>query len=82
MSEECKFCAGEWMESDGLGEGEILPLRLSLSRLVGKWPTGHGVHLDKTDGEVYLLFDNSCGEYAEGAIRIRYCPFCGKEIET
>ena len=28
-----------------------------------------------------LCFDNSAGEYAELAIDINYCPFCGKELK-
>lgn len=77
----CDFCNGEWMESSGLGDGVIRPVGINLAWITGKWPKGHGVRLDRNDGKAYLMFDNSCCEYAEGAIEIRYCPFCGKEIE-
>jgi hypothetical protein len=45
--------------------------------LTGRVPKGFGVHLE--DG--YMLFDNSCDEYADGMIKINYCPFCGRKIE-
>ena len=32
-------------------------------------------------GSYSLRYDNSCGEYGEGAVEINYCPICGRKLE-
>ena len=71
---DCKFCAGEWIRSDYVGEG-IVPIPLMLGP--GDMPRD-GVHLKYGN---CLYFDSSSHEYAEQAITIKYCPFCGAELK-
>jgi hypothetical protein len=51
-------------------------MALNAVALTGRVPNGFGIRLD---GE-YMLFDNSCDEYDDGAVRITFCPFCGRQV--
>jgi hypothetical protein len=51
-------------------------MALNAVALTGRVQDGFGIRLD---GE-YMLFDNSCDEYDDGAVRITFCPFCGRQV--
>ena len=78
---ECKFCAGEKVNADYVGDG-ITSAEFTINRL----KQAFGMYYNDKDGirlvdGQYLAFDNSAGEYAEQMISINYCPMCGRKIE-
>lgn len=74
---DCDFCSGKEIPGTGTIPSLYTPIQLKLVYLTGHMPKGFGVRLE--DG--YMLFDNSCDEYADGTVKINYCPFCGRKIE-
>lgn len=79
MKTKCRFCAGEFIVADGCLPDMKKPERLEAlgfmeSAIFGVWHDWDG------DGH-WMMFDNSCGEYADGGVLIRYCPFCGRKLK-
>lgn len=79
---ECKFCGGDLIPVERFGENGFRPMSVNLFFITGTYPENYGITLKKQEGHVFLCFDNSCGEYCEGQIEIKYCPFCGKELKA
>lgn len=74
----CKFCEGnERISGEYHGQG-ILPARTMITSLFGFGDSVYGIRYD-TDTNL-LGFDNSEGEYAEGFVKINYCPMCGRDL--
>lgn len=89
----CKFCepvmpgeqetdVGEFRSADGTIGGGYTPTSASLCAMVGEKPDDYGIQFCKYFGVPYLLADNSCGEYKKIAVRISYCPMCGKRLKS
>lgn len=77
---DCKFCRGEWIHAEYVGEG-ITTMMTNLKMVFGMSNDDKeydGIHL--IDGNM-LAFDNSSGEYADQMVAINYCPFCGEKVE-
>lgn len=70
----CKFCAGEWVNSEYFGGGLV-----SIPTILGFGEESRdGVHLQHGN---LLFFDSSSHEYEEQGIMIKYCPFCGAKLK-
>lgn len=73
---DCRFCSGAVIPGDTYKADGYAPMAVNIAYITGRPASGYGVRLDRG----HLLFDNSCNEYADGAIPINYCPFCGRKI--
>lgn len=71
----CKFCSGDKIPAQYVGEG-IKTMGFMLNTLLGG-DIKDGIHLE--DGNK-LVWDNSSGEYAELSTEISFCPFCGVRL--
>lgn len=79
---KCPFCNGLTVASEMSGDGQR-PMALSaalIQSMFGEYepPNHYGIHLEHGD---WMHFDNSCGEYADGMIQIRFCPICGRALK-
>ena len=75
---DCAFCKGKRIKMDAIGSG-IRTMQINLYSLLGNMEDiDGGIHLV---GKNKLAYDNSSGEYAEQMVYIKYCPFCGTELE-
>ena len=43
-------------------------------------PSGIEIEIRKIIDETALVFTNSADEYGAGAINIKFCPMCGREL--
>ena len=80
---DCPFCAGKAVAAEYCGSG-IQTMGMMLGSLFGKFGEDdvheyayNGIMLKRGN---MLCFDNSAGEYAELAINIKHCPFCGRTL--
>lgn len=83
----CKFCNGEVIEPGSVGDG-FQNMSMMIDRL--QYAFGfeaksqtfgyckNGIQLQNGNR---LCWDNSAREYALLDVEIRYCPFCGRELE-
>ena len=46
----------------------------------GKVPSGNKIEIRKIVDKHALVFTNSADEYGAGAINIKFCPMCGREL--
>ena len=82
----CAFCNGEVIEAEYASEGfQTMSMMVdSISSIFGfgkkDKPTKckNGIQLQEGNK---LYFDSSAREYSLLGIEIKYCPFCGKELE-
>jgi len=84
---DCRFCNGEAISCDDVGEGiQTMSMMVDamFENLFGYTEKKkndylkNGIQLQRGNR---LCFDSSAREYAVLDIEIRYCPFCGKELE-
>ena len=81
---DCPFCAGKMISSEYCGGG-IKTMGMMLGAMFGGYDDDEE-HTEAYNGIMLkhgnmLCFDNSAREYAELAIEIRHCPFCGSVLE-
>ena len=69
------FCQGGLYENEANSTNGIMPIPALLG-----FDEHSGIMLDEENGKHYLTYDNSAGEYARGAVEIKYCPICGREL--
>lgn len=75
----CDFCEnGKFKEVDGYDNSGLRTMKSLLGGLVGK--EENGILIDVENDEHYLVFDNSSGEYTKGAVKIAFCPLCGRKL--
>ena len=80
MGSKCGFCDGHTINCQCIYSGTVT-MKNRMRYMFGKAvdsPKEDGIWME--DGN-YLAYDSSSGEYAPEGIRIKYCPFCGKELE-
>ena len=84
MTIDCPFCNGVQIDSEYIGQG-TMTFNTFLGSFFGSEDTSktetecsNGIILKR--GNI-LLFDNSAQEYAALGVKIRYCPFCGRELK-
>lgn len=71
----CDFCEnGKFKEVDGYETGRNMNIASYFSNGID------GIMLDEDGGEIFLVFDNSGGEYGKGAVKIAFCPMCGRKL--
>lgn len=80
----CPFCNGVQINSEYAGQG-IMTLNTIIGSFFGSEDTNE-IKTDCSNGIILkrgnlLFFDNSAQEYASLGIKIKYCPFCGKELK-
>lgn len=68
----CKFC-----ENIGIGLPDWNFLPEEDFYIV---PSGIKIEIRKITDNNALVFTNSADEYGAGAINIRFCPMCGREL--
>lgn len=76
--EMCKFCEGNERICDEYNKEGLLPARTMITGLFGFGDSKNGIRYDTENNR--LGFDNSEGEYAEGFVKIKYCPMCGRDL--
>ena len=86
--EECMFCSGAVIKpTDVLGSNRNMAMAIEMfGNAFGYKPLKsrnqetctNGIQLQNGNR---LCFDNSGREYAMLDVEIRYCPFCGRELE-
>lgn len=76
--EICEFCEGNKIIRDEYHGQGILPARTMITGLFGFGDSKNGIRYDTKNN--LLGFDNSEGEYAEGFVKINYCPICGRDL--
>lgn len=88
MSEQCDFCMRykkiKIMELDGL-----YTVRTAIEAIANAYRSviGEEASVDPANYICYnpdshtLIADTSGGEYADCAVKINYCPFCGRKLE-
>ena len=81
----CPFCNGVQINGEYVGEG-IMTVNMIMGSLFGSEDTSEN-ETDCSNGIILkggnvLFFDNSAQEYASLGIKIRYCPFCGRELKS
>ena len=73
----CEFCEGKQIPMTSvMNDGRFY----TMGFMLGHTPAGF-IQLEMIDGEPYISFDNSCGEYCAGAAEINYCPMCGRKLK-
>jgi len=81
--DECRFCSGKPVKAEYSFGGGYNTMRMMLGMIVGRYededdPVVEGIQLKRGN---LLIFDSSSGEYVRLGVDIKYCPFCGKELE-
>ena len=81
--DNCKFCEGKAIKAEYVGSG-IKTMNMMLGMLMGReeregTECENGIQLQNGN---QLVFDNSAREYAELAIEIEFCPFCGRKLKA
>lgn len=71
----CDFCEKRaFKEVDGYETGRNMNIASYFSN------NTDGIMIDEDGGDIFLTFDNSGGEYGKGAVKIAYCPLCGRKL--
>ena len=75
----CDFCKGkETIKATSIiDKRRANPMNYMFGSLVGLKIEEFGIRLVVPNN---LCFDNSCGEYNEGVVEIKYCPMCGRKL--
>lgn len=80
VGSKCDFCEGKTINSQYMKSG-LVTKKNKYSKMfnaVDKYKWEDGVWLENGN---LLTYDSSSGEYASQGVKIKYCPFCGKELE-
>ena len=77
----CDFCeGGKTVHGDSAGGG-FETMRTMWNALIGTSPCKNcedGIWMRGNE----LYYESSSGEYSSQSIPIKYCPFCGRELEV
>lgn len=77
----CKFCKGVPKRAEYVGDG-IKTMGMMLEMMLGAdEETPHSNYIYIKDGNL-LTWDNSAKEYAELSTEIKYCPMCGRKLQS
>lgn len=80
VGSKCDFCEGKTINSQYMKSGLITKKNKysTMFNTVDKYRWEDGIWLENGN---LLTYDSSSGEYASQGVEIKYCPFCGKELE-
>ena len=82
---DCTFCDGKIIKaniSDGIkAKRTMMDGILSIERMDNDKKESLSYCGIRLKGGNKMAFDNSSGEFEELQVEIRYCPFCGRELE-
>ena len=77
----CKFCKGAPKRAEYVGDG-IKTMGMMLEMMFGvDEDTLHSNCIYIKDGNL-LTWDNSAKEYEELSTEIKYCPMCGRKLQS
>lgn len=83
---ECRFCNGEVISGESIGDG-IPTALMAIDSLASAFEFGEKKNKESCEDGIQLrsgnrlCWDNSSREYATQDVEIRFCPFCGKVLE-
>lgn len=77
---ECEFCRGIPKRAEYVGDG-IKTMGMMTEMMFGINENAHSNYIYIKNGNL-LVWDNSAGEYAELSAEIKYCPMCGRKLQS